>query len=264
MKMIKSLATAGLLAGSLLASAANAVVVPFAAYTSIGAGKMVWTNNGTGNPATRSNGNGGTLTTTTTQVNFQYQTIPILTGLGNLVANFAISGASSGPAMSTVIPGFGTFLYQPTSTVTFSFLSTTAFTVNNINYGIGTNLLSGTFTGGISGKSGSTTGNLGGSSASGDVLHFSSDVVTFANNANFDASISLSAITNVLFRAAGTGINQKGLRSFKSAHSGTFSSDPVPIVNAVPEPEVWALMVVGFGMVGLQVRRRNRQNSVTA
>jgi hypothetical protein len=33
------------------------------------------------------------------------------------------------------------------------------------------------------------------------------------------------------------------------------------ITSGVPEPATWAMMIVGFGLVGSAVRRRNRQVS---
>lgn len=39
---------------------------------------------------------------------------------------------------------------------------------------------------------------------------------------------------------------------------------PAAVVAAVPEPETWALMIAGFGGVGLAMRRRRRQTAVAA
>ena len=36
------------------------------------------------------------------------------------------------------------------------------------------------------------------------------------------------------------------------------------ILGSVPEPQSWALMIVGFGLVGVSARRRNRTKAVTA
>ena len=33
---------------------------------------------------------------------------------------------------------------------------------------------------------------------------------------------------------------------------------PVPAANAVPEPSAWALMILGFGGVGVAMRRNRR------
>ena len=68
------------------------------------------------------------------------------------------------------------------------------------------------------------------------------------NLLDFDAA-GLSA-----FFAAGNG----ALRSFRAVAGGSFSSDPAPLAAAavVPEPSTWAMLLTGFFMVGLSVRRR--------
>lgn len=40
--------------------------------------------------------------------------------------------------------------------------------------------------------------------------------------------------------------------------------DNVSMIAAVPEPEVWAMMLLGFGAIGFQMRRRGGLRSVTA
>lgn len=45
--------------------------------------------------------------------------------------------------------------------------------------------------------------------------------------------------------------------------SATLSVPPAGAVGAVPEPASWALMIVGFGMVGGAMRRRNVRTSVS-
>jgi hypothetical protein len=45
--------------------------------------------------------------------------------------------------------------------------------------------------------------------------------------------------------------------------SRAFEFDDVAL-GAVPEPQSWALMIVGFGLVGAAARRRTRMTSVTA
>jgi hypothetical protein len=40
--------------------------------------------------------------------------------------------------------------------------------------------------------------------------------------------------------------------------SGSFVPDALADVGAVPEPQAWAMLLAGFGMVGMNMRRRNR------
>jgi hypothetical protein len=35
-----------------------------------------------------------------------------------------------------------------------------------------------------------------------------------------------------------------------------FEVDNLSVANGVPEPATWAMMLIGFGLVGLQLRRR--------
>lgn len=58
-----------------------------------------------------------------------------------------------------------------------------------------------------------------------------------------------------------TGQQLTGLR-FTSTQRA-FEFDDVAL-GAVPEPQSWALMIVGFGLVGAAARRRTRMTSVTA
>ena len=46
---------------------------------------------------------------------------------------------------------------------------------------------------------------------------------------------------------------------------GTFSPTPAPVqLAAVPEPDSWALMLVGFGAAGIALRRRTRASTAPA
>ena len=89
---------------------------------------------------------------------------------------------------------------------------------------------------------------------------------TFANG----ALTALSFDTNALSPISTDGNGDFGLQSFRVTGLGpdgasTFNGDFQLLTSgqieiaAVPEPETWALMIIGFGMVGGAVRARRRQ-----
>jgi hypothetical protein len=152
----------------------------------------------------------------------------------------------------------GVFIQQ-VMTGGFSFTSKNAFTIGNTVYAAGTNLLSGTYVNAAivgSGSSGSFSGN---NIVNGSTLTFTSDVLDFTNVQETDFSMSLTSLTPSFSRLS----SATALRTFRAVAGGAFSSDPAPLAP-IPEPEVWALLVVGFGLVGVQVRRRARRSTVAA
>jgi hypothetical protein len=90
----------------------------------------------------------------------------------------------------------------------------------------------------------------GDSTGGGALISYTSDFVTLAPNCDYDLSISLSSLAPLFAAVQGNALN-----SFRAYSIGSASSEPTPTVNAVPEPWVWGLMIVGFGLVGVQVRR---------
>ncbi len=89
---------------------------------------------------------------------------------------------------------------------------------------------------------------------------------TFANG----ALTALSFDTNALSTISTDGNGDFGLQSFRVTGLGpdgasTFNGDFQLLTSgqieiaAVPEPATWALMIIGFGMVGGAVRARRRQ-----
>jgi hypothetical protein len=121
-----------------------------------------------------------------------------------------------------------------------------------------TNLLTLTFTGATltttqGGGSGSLIASTPGSS-----IVATSDFLTFAPNVQHDFSLALSALQPSF---ASNGPSGYG-RNTRGNVSGTFASDPAP--TAVPEPATWAMLILGFGLVGVASRRRKASVSVTA
>jgi hypothetical protein len=181
---------------------------------------------------------------------------PALGAVTNVLASFTMLSSTASPAQTV-----GGFTLQPGLAGSFSFLSTSAISVNGINYAAGSNLLSGTFTDvSISGQTNASAAAYNGSTGGGSTIMFTSDFVSFVPGTDYDMSISLTSLAPLLFANPGS-----ALRSFEAYSTGSFSSDPAPTVNgAVPEPSAWAMLIAGFGLVGFQARRRRNAMTVAA
>ncbi len=120
-----------------------------------------------------------------------------------------------------------------------------------------TNLLSFTFTEGV--LSGALNGNTGGllTLATSGFTSVSSDVIDFTTLALTGFSISLSSINPVLSLA------DNRIADFAASATGTISADVTGGPGGIPEPGTWAMMIAGFGLVGLS-RRRQRSATVVA
>lgn len=157
---------------------------------------------------------------------------------------------------NTMLPASGNF-DLPGATGSFSFLSNNAITVGDVMLAAGTNLLSGVYTNGfLSGAVTGTAGNLQASTGAGSVISFTSELLMFAPQSEYDFSIGLTAASPAFGPAGGS------LANFDASAGGLFSAEPVPTigidpdVSAVPEPASWAMLVIGFGVVGFSARRR--------
>ena len=144
-----------------------------------------------------------------------------------------------------------------------------ATSVGSHNFGLGESLLSGSFTKFVLASQGCSNGSFGGGTGDplslgyvpGQSLTFNdSSFLNFSNVQHTDRSIALSAVTPIWGRRFQAG----SINSLNANSAGLFSSDPAPVVVALPEPEVWGMMVVGFGLIGVQVRRRALQSAVAA
>ena len=256
---------AAVLASLVSAAPASAVITTFAVFTpTTQAHNVRWVNNAVGKTSTVNNsqtGSGGyfyTIATPTSngpgiaKVNFEFLQLP---ALGMLGANFFMDvSVINTPALS--VSGI---LIQQVMNGSFSFKSQNAFTVGATTYAAGSNLLTGTYVNASivgAGSSGSFAGN---NTVPGSSLSYTSDVLSFGALDDTDFSLSLTSVTQAFFRRNAA----TSLRSFRATSGGAFSSDPAP-TPPVPEPEMWAMMVVGFGLIGVQVRRRARRTSVAA
>lgn len=261
MSNVKNIAVAVAAAVLVSATSASAMITTFAQFVNASGGRNVrWVNNGTNG----TNGTGGRLFTTasgtgTAPANsaalFMFEQAP-LSGLGFIPANFFmdITVASGNPATSS-----GSILMQPIPMGGFSFTNSVAVTIGSTTFAAGSNLLTATFTMAVIDGSGSS-GFYGNTSMA--VLNYTSDFLDFTNTNNRDFSMALTSVSPTLFQSIAGG--PKALRTFRAFANGSFSSNPAPVIPSIPEPEVWGLMVVGFGMVGVQIRRRKRTPTVVA
>ncbi|GGI90585.1 hypothetical protein GCM10007973_28610 [Polymorphobacter multimanifer] len=139
------------------------------------------------------------------------------------------------------------------ATGNFSILANNPITANGIT---GFNLLSAVFTGGsVNGTVGSSAGSFGSSTEGGGTITYTSDFLSFDQISNSDFSLALTAVTNA-FSTNGNRVND-----FRATIGGQFSSEPLP--SFVPEPGTWAMLILGFGLVGVSARRR-RNTTVVA
>jgi hypothetical protein len=274
-----TLAVAGFSAAMAFAAPAQAVITTFASFNAASAGNVVWVNDGTGgNSVTyRNNGTGGTIFTTGSgQAVRPASSVPggvavsfsFLNSLNSFISNLpAIFTLSATAVNSPVETAFG-FKFQENIAGSFSFLSDADVTIEGVTYGVGSNLLSGNFgLGTIAGQAGATSGALTSSVDGGGTIAYTSDFLNFASTTNRDLSLSLTSIVSLvnsvnrgLNNSSTTGVGPNALRSFRATATGSFSSDAAPIVtaiSAIPEPQSWAMLVIGFGMIGVGYRRHN-------
>lgn len=242
------------------ATPAAAVVTTFAQYTAIGSGANLRWQNSSGT----SNGTGGSLYTTATStanspgsrlVSFSFLQPQLAAVATNVNAIFTLNASVPNGNKADL---FGSFLLQDPLAGSFSFISTTAITINNKTYGAGSNLLTGTFTNAaIAGQRRGTSGSVGASTSGGSTITYTSDFLDFSETVSRDFSLALTSIASPLQAVPTSGTPTRALRTFRALSTGSFSSDPAPIITAVPEPATWGLMVLGFGMVGFAARRRS-------
>ncbi len=176
------------------------------------------------------------------------------TSLASVIANVSATLTLSASGFDSDYSVLGPLAFQDNISGSYSFKSTQAYTIGNTTYAANSNLLTITFVGAsLFGKLTSADALFTGDSGVGNSVTYTSDFLTFNNTISRDFSISLGAIAPTL---SGT----TSLNSFTATPVGSFASDPVPSSNAVlPEPASWAMMLVGFGAIGLGVRGATRR-----
>ena len=226
------------LALSVAATAANATLI--VQYSQIGrANTLRLTNTGAnftigtiGSPLV-------TITLNDPFSNASMTTIGIFKFTGTGIAIATVSGSSATELISS-----GNFSLKTLAPITFG-----SFT--------GTNVLSANFTNGfVTANIGTATPQLSVNTPFGAFTSVTSDFYADPRLTLTDMSITTSGASPLLALIPAGGGNQK-LRNFQSSSTGTFDA------AVVPEPASWALIISGFGLVGMSMRRRKR-NAVAA
>ena len=254
MTILNRIASAALVAAALTAaSPSSAVITTFATFSPATATRnLLWTKVGTNGGTLMSISTGSAATFGTAKVKFSFlqpALSPYVTGAKALFSLNATTTAGNPASLS------GGFLSQEVTSGSFSFTSIANITIGTHFFAAGSNLLSGVFTSGtIAGGVGATSGGVSGSTSGGDIITFTSDFLNFSSTINRDWALAFTAANPVLFRTTPT----SSLRTFRATTGGNFSSDPAPL-TFVPEPGVWGMLIAGFGLVGVQMRRRGRR-----
>lgn len=233
----------------LLASASSASAVTLASFspdpgtnvnytrTSTSTGRMVSTN------AT----SGTTPLWVSTQFTFGNNTLASI--LGTFAAEMLVDMSISAPAQNV----FGTIV-QPLQTGEIKFRTLSDLTVGQTFYAAGANLLSFDFTGGAIAGSGTSASLFANPDGGANFTTVTSDFLIFAAGSEFDLNMSLLNLTSALGFTANQPIN-----SFSARAGGSLSSDSLASLTAVvPEPQSWAMFIIGFGIVGAVSRRHRR------
>lgn len=183
-------------------------------------------------------------------VNFSFLQPTLAGHMSNLSAVFSLSGSIEDVAAQVD----GVDLVQSQLNGTFSFLTASDITLFGRFYAAGANLLSGTLTAAnLYGPRLGDSANIWSQSAASD---YSSDFLSFAAATNNTLLLSLTSLSPALQANPEAGMPTTALRSFGAVTSGIFSSDVQPTVDAVPEPQTWTLAILGFAMVGFQLRQK--------
>jgi hypothetical protein len=176
-----------------------------------------------------------------------------LTGLQD--AHLSVDFISNLGTTAGATAGSRVQLFDTVSTGSISFIRDSAAGEGNNGR---TNLLTVTFTNAeLDASTGS--GSFTFKSNANSVITFTSDFLDFTNVLDKDFSFSFSGASPTFNATVGS-----SSRNLAFSGSGTFASDPAPlVVGGVPEPASWALMLGGFGLLGMTLRTRKASQAVT-
>jgi PEP-CTERM motif len=82
------------------------------------------------------------------------------------------------------------------------------------------------------------------------------NLLSYANPVNYSPVAGINA-DGFFFFSTNFG-NVSLTNAFGQLQVTSFSIGPVPVINAVPEPASWAMMIFGFGLVGGAMRSKRR------
>ena len=231
----------------LAASQANATEVKFASFNPNGsAADFTWTSDGATGGAM--SGTGGAFFNFLTAGNFS-----------QLPATVTFSGVTPADPINGGAYAVGAEFQQAVNgSVSFTFAGPTG-TYGGVALTNGENLLTTTFTNALMQGGGSLGVVISDRPDLSTVTTYTSSVLTIPVASTVsDFSISLGgAVPGISATADGVSID-----TFSAVATGSFYNDPNPTIPAplppgpVPEPAAWAMMLVGFGLVGGFARRR--------
>jgi hypothetical protein len=238
----------------LVAAPAQAAITTFGTSAP---GATLRFQNGAGSGSIFSVASAGDTTAGSANVGFSYNNTSIDSFVTSQPSTFTLNATTTNGAEVA-----GPFFILRGFSGSFSFTNNAPIQIGGTFYAAGSNLLSATFTNAnIFGLDGGTTTSF--TSTNFGTVDFTSDFVDFGDTTTRQFAFSLPSVSPAL------DINGQGnLESFAGGTTGSFSSDPAPTptfaVAAVPEPATWAMMIAGFGMAGLGLRRATKRPAAAA
>jgi hypothetical protein len=240
--------------GSLMKSAIAAAalaMMPMAAQATTPVSILSFTANQSGSNLTyTNNGAAGWSLTTVTPKNVLV-TLEDFSGgfISGVSAKMSFTGTGNGAAVNTA----ANLWSQAFTGGTVTFTAASAFVLGSTAYAAGSNILSLTFTGGeLSALVPGTSGNALVSIPGDGFSNVTSDFLSFPPAFLTDFSISLGNVSPGFQIGTGGLGTQAGARftNFTARGSGDFTA------AMVPEPGTWAMLLLGFGLVGFARRRQ--------
>ena len=240
--------------GNLLKSAIAAAafaLMPMAAQATTTVSVVSFTANQAGaNLTYRDNGMSGWTLSTVTPKNVL---VTLEDFAGGFVSGVAAQMSFSGTGTSFAVNNSGNVWSQAFTGGTVSFTSASAFVMGSTVYAAGTNILSLSFTGGemtatVPGTAGNALVSIPGDGFS----NVTSDFLDFPPAFLTDFSISLANVApGFCIGSCGIGGQQSvRFQNFTARGSGDFTA------SVVPEASTWAMLLLGFGLVGFARRRQ--------